>query len=80
LDKGQLRQIWEENVPFDKKNREKEEIDDIEDHCEHSSYKYYIFFVSGQTYNFQELSDINPYDAVRKYQLIIKYRFHYKIS
>ena len=70
LFKGHLRKIWEEDVPFDKKNLKEGEKDDIK-HCEDSSYKYFIFFVSGQTYNFPELTDVNPYDAVsRLYQLI----------
>ena len=40
-------------------------------HCDDSSYKYYIHFVSGQTFKFEETGVFNTFNAVRIKNIII---------
>ena len=47
--KGNLRRIWEEEVPFDESKVKDEEIK----YCKNSGYKYFSHFVSGNNYDFK---------------------------
>ena len=53
--KGNLRQIWEENVPFNYSTIEGEVKDSVEKYCKKSGYKYFSHFVSGHNYEFNEI-------------------------
>ena len=64
--KGLLRKLWDEEVPFDKNSiSDKNERDDLV-HCERSDFKYFIYYISGEPYNFTEIKNINFDDAVIK--------------
>jgi len=48
-----LRKLWNERIDYDDSQRTSEEKESIE-HCVISDYKYFIFYITGQTYEFKE--------------------------
>ena len=48
-----LRKLWNERIDYDDSQRTPEEKESI-NHCVNSDYKYFIFYVTGQTYEFKE--------------------------
>lgn len=56
------RNLWEEEMHYDKEDRNKLEYDSI-DHCGKSSYKYFSYLISGQKVIFDKT--INHDNAVR---------------
>jgi hypothetical protein len=58
-----LRKLWNEKVEYDSSRLTDEELDSL-NHCINSDYKYFIFYTSGQTYEFKEF--INEGNAVSK--------------
>ena len=56
---GYLRLLWDEDVKF---SRDSDDEDII--HCHNTDYKYKIFYATGQNYIFEDVDDINIYDAV----------------
>jgi len=48
-----LRKLWNERIEYDDSGRTPEEKESIE-HCVISDYKYFIFYTTGQTYEFKE--------------------------
>ena len=52
--KGNLRRLWEENVPFDYSKIDGDEKISVKNYCKNSGYKYFSHFVSGHNYDFKE--------------------------
>ena len=52
--KTSLRKLWNERIDYDDTGRTEEEKESIEDHCVKSDYKYFIFYITGQIYEFKE--------------------------
>ena len=69
--KGHLRNLWEEDIYYDDSKRESEEKKSIK-HCRNSDYKYFIFYITGQTYNFSK-KYINEDNAVSFIYINLKY-------
>ena len=63
-----LRKLWNERVEYDSSRLTNEELDSL-NHCINSDYKYFIFYTTGQTYEFKEY--INEGNAVSKNKKII---------
>jgi hypothetical protein len=61
-----LRSLWDETIKVDTSRLDSSELESIE-HCRHSDYKYFIFYVSGQNYTFNQF--VNRDNAVRKSNL-----------
>lgn len=57
-----MRYLWDETVKYDSSLKTKEEKESIE-HCRSSSYKYFIHYVEGLNYTFNQF--INRDNAVR---------------
>ena len=50
-----MRNLWEEDVPFDYSTVEDEEEEkSIKSYCENSGYKYFSHFISGLYYKFDD--------------------------
>ena len=63
--KNSLRELWDETVVYNENARENKEERESIQHCRDSNYKYFIHYVSGQTYTFTQF--INRDNAVRIY-------------
>jgi hypothetical protein len=54
LIKGNLRRLWEEEVPFNYNDiTDPDEKKSIKKYCKNSGYKYFSHFVSGNNYEFK---------------------------
>ncbi len=60
--KKNLRSLWDETIKYDTSVRDSTEWESIE-HCKDSDYKYFIHYVAGQNYTFNQF--INKDNAVR---------------
>ena len=60
--KKNLRSLWDETIRYDTTYRNSDEKESIE-HCKDSDYKYFIHYVAGQNYTFNQF--INKDNAVR---------------
>ena len=60
--KKNLRSLWDETIRYDTTYRDSNEKESIE-HCKDSDYKYFIHYVVGQNYTFNQF--INRDNAVR---------------
>ena len=65
-----LRKLWDETIRFDTTYRNNEELESIE-HCRDSDYKYFIHYVAGQNYTFNQF--INRDNAVKSNFLIYNF-------
>lgn len=60
--KSLLRHLWNEDIDYDVSGRTNDEKESIK-HCINSDYKYFISYITGQYYEFNEY--INKGNAVR---------------
>lgn len=64
-----LRKLWDETIKYDISSRNTDERESIE-HCRDSDYKYFIHYVAGQNYTFNQF--INRDNAVSNKKYINK--------